>query len=82
VGLPPVPLFRHNVQVLVFCVRLNGRDCSRCIAIAEMAHLTKEEILRACEGGWAEVRGDRLAPRGLSRLPGACRRPHRGRRRG
>lgn len=54
-GLPPLPYFRHNVQVLVFFVRLNGRGRPRAIAIAEMSHLTREEILRACEGGWAEV---------------------------
>ena len=54
-SFPLFPSFRHNVQVLVFFVRLNGRDRPRAIAIAEMAHLTREEILRACEGGWAEV---------------------------
>src|SRR6202521_2153191 len=43
--------------MLVFCVRLNSRDRCRAIEIAHMAHLTSQEILRACEGGWAEIEG-------------------------
>jgi tetratricopeptide (TPR) repeat protein len=55
--------------MLVFCVRLNSRGHRRAIENVQMPHLLKEDIARACEGGWAEV--ERLALH-LAECP-ACR---------